>query len=73
MFVAIAISNLSCCIRANAVTVDLVCVLLFAYLVIRVIGVVVYTTSDLASSSMVVNILRHSLIVFVTSLLDSVY
>ena len=73
MFVAIAISNLSCCIRANAVTVDLVCVLLFAYLVIRVIGVVVYTTSDLASSSMIVNIFRLSPIPSVTFLLVSVY
>jgi hypothetical protein len=71
MFSCIAISNLSCCIKANAVTVDLMCVLLVAYLVIRTIGIVVYTTSELGTSSIAVNTLRLSHIALGIYLLDS--
>jgi F0F1-type ATP synthase membrane subunit a len=41
LFTSIATCNLSCCLKSNAVTIDVVCVLLVAYLIIRVIGAVV--------------------------------
>ena len=63
LFLCVVICNLSCCIKANAVTIDLVFVLLVAYLIIRMIGIVVYTTSELGTSSILVNVLRLSLTV----------
>ena len=56
LFLCVVISNLSCCIKANAVTIDMVFVLLVAYLIIRMIGIVVYTTSELGTSSILVNV-----------------
>jgi hypothetical protein len=66
----VSVSNLSCCIKANAVSIDILCVLLLAYLIIRTIGIVVYTTSELGTSSLGINTLSHIHIALGTYLLD---